>query len=395
MSGIYVCYLTWGFTQERVSTTAYEGKKFKFFVFLNAVQAFFAALVGLFYMKFNGIQVKPPSRPLMMRFIQLALFGSISPLFGYAALGHIDYPTVILGKSCKLVPVMLMNFVLYGKTFSLKKYLVVLVVTVGVSSFMLLQPSSHSSNKTSSLFGLALLSLNLLIDGATNSTQDIIFSRFKNVSGASMMMYMNLVSFFLMFSFLSGAGLIHYFMGPLQLLVPLQLTPDYKIFLEPLFGLVQFIDAYSTELRDAIHFCSRHPAIIYDLVLFGITGAIGQCFIFQTLQRFGAIVLVTVTVTRKMFSILLSVFAFNHQINLYQWASVFLVFFGITLEALDKGKGGSHKTQEVVVKDEDAPIQSKSTPRKSSRSRGTTNTPQKSSSPGIQRRVLRSAAKKK
>ena len=38
VAGIYACFLTWGITQERVSTTTYEGKAFKYFVFLNLAQ---------------------------------------------------------------------------------------------------------------------------------------------------------------------------------------------------------------------------------------------------------------------------------------------------------------------------------------------------------------------
>ncbi|KAJ3365855.1 UDP-galactose transporter, partial [Kappamyces sp. JEL0680] len=81
-----------------------------------------------------------------------------------------------------------------------------------------------------------------------------------------------------------------------------------------------------------------HPAIVYDILLYTLAGAIGQCFIFLTLESFGSIVLVTVTVTRKMFSILLSVFWFGHVLTLGQWASVGLVFVAIAWEAAGKSK---------------------------------------------------------
>jgi UDP-galactose transporter B1 len=110
---------------------------------------------------------------LLPWYLLLSIFQCLASPFGYESLKYIDYPTHILGKSCKLIPVMLMNFVLYGKIYSLKKYLIVLLITVGVSCFTLLQPKKSGKPTNNSLYGLMLLMVNLLIDGATNSTQGL------------------------------------------------------------------------------------------------------------------------------------------------------------------------------------------------------------------------------
>lgn len=181
--GVYACFLTWGITQERVSTTEYNGKRFKFFIFLNLIQAMSASILsglyGLFTFSFKL------NRSLTLKYVQLGLLSTLASPFGYAALKHIDYPTLIIGKSCKLVPVMLMNFVLYRKTFPFYKYVVVFLITLGVSCFTLLHPQEVSAGKENSLYGLGLLFINLLMDGAMNSTQDKVFGRYK-VSGAHM-----------------------------------------------------------------------------------------------------------------------------------------------------------------------------------------------------------------
>ncbi|EGF79907.1 hypothetical protein BATDEDRAFT_4540, partial [Batrachochytrium dendrobatidis JAM81] len=298
VAGIYVCFLTWGVTQERVSTATYDGdKRFRHFIFLNLCQALIAVVVGFIYMKMRGQMLGKLSVPLLSNYVLLGFISSIASPFGYAALRHIDYPTLVLGKSCKLIPVMLMNFLIYGRTFSLQKYIVVALITIGVSAFMMLQPVDSSKPSkgpvSSSSIGIFLLSINLLLDGSMNSTQDRIFSRFK-VAGTSMMVYMNMVSFALM--------------GGYLLIAP-----------------------YTNTIIDTV--VQQHPSVINDIVLFGFAGAVGQCFVYHTLENFGAIVLVTVTVTRKMFSILISIFTFNHAVSLGQWASVGVVFFGIALEA--------------------------------------------------------------
>ncbi|KAI8375865.1 UAA transporter [Blakeslea trispora] len=296
--GIYTCFLTWGVVQERVSTTPYgDGKKFKFFIVLNLIQSMIAALVALIYLKASGRHLNLTQTPvhLYLKYAQVALFNCTGSPFGYAALKHIDYPTMILGKSCKLVPVLIMNVLVYRRQFALHKYLCVGLVTLGVSLFMLYQPTTTTKQTTNSIWGLFLLCTNLCIDGLTNATQDQIFQQFGSlVSGQHMMFYMNALG-----SCLSGLYLL--------------LCTD--------------------ELAQAWAFFGEYPAVVGDVVLFGLCGAIGQCFIFYTLQQYGSLRLVTVTVTRKLFTMLLSVFWFQHTLELGQWTGVVLVFVAIGIEA--------------------------------------------------------------
>jgi UDP-galactose transporter B1 len=97
---------------------------------------------------------------------------------------------------------------------------------------------------------------------------------------------------------------------------------------------------------DAISFCRSNPPVILDVFLFAIAGSLGQCFIFMTLESFGSLVLVTVTVTRKLFSILLSVVWFGHHLSLGQWCSVGLVFVAIVWESSGKAAPPKLKKKE-------------------------------------------------
>jgi drug/metabolite transporter (DMT)-like permease len=47
----------------------------------------------------------------------------------------------------------------------------------------------------------------------------------------------------------------------------------------------------------------------------------------------------TVTLTRKLFTMLLSVVLYNHQLNPGQWGGAALVFAGISVEAWIKRRG--------------------------------------------------------
>lgn len=260
--------------------------------------------------------------------LQCALLHSLSSPFSFASLRHIDYPTMILGKSCKLVPVMIMNILLYRRRFAPHKYLVVALVSVGIAVFTLYQPqkaSKSGSVKSNSAFGLGLLLVSLAIDGATNSTQDEIFARYK-ISGPQMMFFMN--AFATIITLLS-------------LVVPIPALP--------VFGIHG--NRAGEELSTAMAFIRSHPSVLTDIVGYSIAGALGQLFIFDTLEHFGSLTLVTITVTRKLFTMLLSVAVYKHKLAGMQWVGVATVFLAIGLEALQKRRGGISKKVLVSEKE--------------------------------------------
>jgi len=224
---------------------------------------------------------------------------------------------MVLGKSCKLVPVMLMNIVLYRRKFAPHKYLVVAMVTAGISMFTLFSDSKRAAKEGVSrsmyeqALGLAYLIVNLVIDGATNSTQDEIFVRYKT-SGQQMMLWINLFSTILT-AILGGL--------PLPYIPVLHPSTDG-----------------TSEVEGALAFIRSHEGVTTPLLSFALTGALGQLFIFETLQHFGSLTLVTITLTRKLFTMVLSVVVFNHKLTLGQWAGAAVVFAGISVEALVKRK---------------------------------------------------------
>lgn len=256
---------------------------------------------------------------------------SIGSPFGYASLRYIDYPTQILGKSCKLVPVMLMNIILYRRKFALHKYIVVSTVTAGISLFMLYAPSSSgkASSKgasSNSLFGIGLLLVNLLVDGAINSTQDEVFVKY-TMTGTQMMFFMNLF-----------ATIITLF----TMLIPLPSIP--------ILNPSTTTSAGHSELANALAFIHSHPKVLRDILLFSIAGATGQLFIFDTLENFGSLTLVTITVTRKLFTMLLSLVVFNHHLAFGQWVGVVTVFAGIGIEAYVKRQETLEKKRLKMLK---------------------------------------------
>jgi len=301
--------------QEKIATTPYGPDRiiFRSPLVLNTVQSLIAAILASIYISLtasptNNKTVQIPSvntfsKGLVWKYLLIASTSSAGSWFGYRSLRSIDYPTMVLGKSSKLLPVMFLHFVLYRRRFPGYKYLVVAMVTAGVGIFTLFHPVEANNRKaaTSSIWGLALLSINLLADGFVNSTQDQIFIAHRGLTGPQMMLGFNLCSTLLTLSYL----LLNY--------------------LFPVMG--------ASEITTVVAFVRLHPRALFDILAFAFAGAIGQIFIFLTLSVHGSLILVTITVTRKLFTMLLSVLWFNHPMTPEQWIGVVLVFGGIGLEA--------------------------------------------------------------
>lgn len=265
--------LSWAFLQERITTTSYgpsrSPEKFTFSIFLNTVQSSFAALAGYIYLRataYRSGNAAPrilPTRSILYPLLLVAITSSLASPFGYASLKHVDYITYTLAKSCKLLPVMALHISVFRKRYPLYKYAVVALVTAGVSVFTLYHPTSSKKNKGreggSSMWGLFLLSINLLFDGLTNSTQDYIFGTFRPYTGQQMMVAMNTLSTALTVGWL--------FVSPWL----------GSTGLGAWFGLD--FRAGQGEFGQAWGFLQRHPAVGWDVLGFAACGAFGQLFI--------------------------------------------------------------------------------------------------------------------
>ncbi|KCV69460.1 hypothetical protein H696_03889 [Fonticula alba] len=373
-SGLYASFLTWGLLQERIASTTYlaiDGStaRFQHFSLLSAFQALFSAILARVSLALLHKDRPFPiwrrgaaSLQFLMGLVGLTAASS-SPL-AYASLAYLNYPTLMLGKTAKLIPVMLVRWVVYGQRADARKVFASLAITAGVFAFSMLGESSGPSKydgQTTTGAGLALLALSLLLDGLTNATEDRMFQLFGKggsarwrlargpAAGAAdptspdqvsaealaaaptftapqLMLYLNLAHFCLP---LAGFG------AAVLLTRTLSLPGPVVGLLTPL------METYSHGLA----FLRTHPAALVDVCLFAFCGAVGQLFVFAILAKFGSITLVTLTVTRKLASIVASVFLFRHPVTGPQWAAIALVAAGLLIEAAEGIRKAGRKSQ--------------------------------------------------
>ena len=95
--------------------------------------------------------------------------------------------------------------------------------------------------------------------------------------------------------------------------------------------LVAFILALVTgQLVGGVKFCAKHPQVLTAILVYSLSSAVGQNFVYYTLTQFNPLVLTTVTTTRKIFSTLFSVFRNpQNSLNGMQWTGCSLVFAGL------------------------------------------------------------------
>lgn len=146
---------------------------------------------------------------------------------------------------------MFLHVTLFRRKYPIYKYAVVALVTAGVAVFTLYPANPKTPKKTRTgdteknvMWGMFLLSVNLLFDGLTNTIQDDIFARTPKgvVSGPQMMTALNTLSSVLTLSYL-------------------------------------LLNPWSTELTDALTFVTQHPKIALDILGFAVCGGLGQVFI--------------------------------------------------------------------------------------------------------------------
>jgi adenosine 3'-phospho 5'-phosphosulfate transporter B2 len=285
--------------QERIMTQPYGEEKesfnsSKFLVFTNRLVALVAADVVLAYMK-SGSDGTPP-----FRFSFCATSNILSSVCQYDALKYVSFPTQVLAKSCKMVPVMLMGYVVSRKSYPLLDWIVALAVTGGVLMFKLNEASGKAKGGTSQggseMLGYVLIAGYMAFDSFTSNWQEALFKEYPAVSPVQMMRQVNLFS--ATFTFI---------------------------------GLLLTSEALTMPA-----FLARHPDCAMHIAFMSITSAVGQLFIFYTIKQFGALMFATINAVRTLLSVILSFLIFSHAVNAGEAMGIATVFAALGLQVVVK-----------------------------------------------------------
>ncbi|XP_055689402.1 adenosine 3'-phospho 5'-phosphosulfate transporter 1 [Lutzomyia longipalpis] len=290
--GLMACHLTWGVLQEKIMTQEYEdadGKKShfrdsQFLVFTNRFLAFVISGAYLF------VAQKTRHRAPLYKYSFASLSNIMSAWFQYEALKFISFPTQVLAKSCKIIPVMIMGKIISKNKYEFYEYLTAGLISVGMIFFM---TGSHDETKASpvtTLTGLFLLTLYMIFDSFTSNWQGDLFKTYAMTS-IQMMCGINLFSTLFTSASLNLQG----------------------------------------GFMESLEFASQHPKFIVDCIVLSISSALGQLFIFYTIASFGPVVFTIIMTVRQAIAILLSCLIYKHSISSIGIFGIFVVFLAISL----------------------------------------------------------------
>lgn len=290
-AGLMGSYLTWGMIQERIMAFEYgpaDGPKerFKnsqFLVFVNRILAFALAMFVVI------IKSQPRHTAPLYKYSYSSFSNIMSSWFQYEALKFVSFPTQVLAKASKVIPVMLMGKVVSKKTYEYYEYLTAVMISVGIFTFIITSPDSvDKGSKVTTFSGIVCLVGYLLFDSFTSNWQGELFRSYK-VSSFQMMAGVNLFSVLLTSTTLLEQG-----------------------------GFIE-----------CVAFMGRHSEFLMHVVILSLCSAVGQVVIFYTIQEFGAVTFTIIMTLRQGFAILLSCIYYHHPVTALGILGVFLVFLAI------------------------------------------------------------------
>lgn len=295
--GIGISYLYFGVLQEKITRSTYEPghEKFTCTQSLVLVQCIINTIFARFILAF----IIPQGRDLTRwHYYPMCSFTYLTAMVSSnMALRHVSYPTQVVAKSCKPIPIMILGMLVGNKHYPIRKYIFVSAIVMGVALFMFKDSTTSNSRPTLDWLGSGelLLILSLTMDGLTGAVQERMKAAHRTKS-VHMMYSMNLWS----------------------------------------SALLSIMTIWSGEIWIFRDFVERHPNLILDLGLFSALSAIGQLFIFLTVTEFGPLTCSILTTTRKFFTVLISVFLFGNSLTNRQWIGTTLVFTGLALDSISK-----------------------------------------------------------
>lgn len=282
--------LIYGLWQERIMSLAYEGEYFTVSVFLVVFNRIFGIVFALpmIFLMIESFKCQAP----LWKYIFISVSTVVASICQYEALKYVSFTVQILGKSFKMMPVMLWGMYIFGRKYRYVDWFVALGVTAGVVWFLLSGPFAPAHKNGNSAYGILLLVAFIFLDGFTATFQEQLF-RENNTSKYNQMLYINLCSAIISI-------------------------------------VILFVSGYTSEV---FHFSFDHPSLYGDASILSAAAVLAQWFIYSQVQDFGALAFAATMNVRQVASVLASYIAYSHSITVMQILGLVIVFVSLALQS--------------------------------------------------------------
>eukprot|EP00405_Crypthecodinium_cohnii_P012648 CAMPEP_0206425674 /NCGR_PEP_ID=MMETSP0324_2-20121206/3930_1 /ASSEMBLY_ACC=CAM_ASM_000836 /TAXON_ID=2866 /ORGANISM="Crypthecodinium cohnii, Strain Seligo" /LENGTH=366 /DNA_ID=CAMNT_0053890497 /DNA_START=49 /DNA_END=1149 /DNA_ORIENTATION=+ len=294
-SGIIGMLIVYGLLQERIMTIPYtdtqgNAQRFGYSVFLIFLNRLFAVVFAMLMARKNGEELT--NMAPIWKYLIVSASNVFASSCQYEALKHVSFAVQMLGKSFKMLPVMLWGLILSGKVYSLQDWFIAMAVTGGVTEFLMTGPTQANTDTPSQFTGYLWLLAFLALDGLTSTMQERLFKEHRTTK-FNQMFYINGLSSIVSLMTLLSTGTF---------------SPAFTFFL-------------------------ARPQFMVDALTLSSSAVAGQFFIYSQVQMFGALVLAATMNVRQIVSILLSYLTYHHYITGLQILGLVIVFAALTYKS--------------------------------------------------------------
>ena len=327
--GLQVSFLSWGIMQERIIKYEYESllpdeptarfENTQFLVLANRTTGLLISSIIMImfkrpaYKNLHSLQRIVSAKNWAPLFIcsYSSLSNVLSSCFQYEALKYVSFTTQLLAKSSKSVFVMITGRIVMKKNYKSSEYVCVLLISVGIFLFSDVTSMSSANHLIqTTLPGLICLLGYLVSDSFTSTWQDNLISTYSMSSMALMFM---------------------------------------TNFYSSIYTLSSLV--YQGQLYESIEFVSTHSMIASHICLFSMASAIGQIFIFVTIQKFGALIFTLIMTTRQLLAIFFSSIIFEHALSVQSMLGIGLIFLALfSKQLLSLSNKYRKKVQPIILK---------------------------------------------
>uniref|UniRef100_A0A1I8F0E1 Adenosine 3'-phospho 5'-phosphosulfate transporter 2 n=1 Tax=Wuchereria bancrofti TaxID=6293 RepID=A0A1I8F0E1_WUCBA len=270
---VFVFYITYGFLQEllfKVDGMELYGWHLTLIQFL--IYSIMAQLESICCAVINQRRKIP-----IYIYLQIATFTVGTMGFSNVAVGYLNYPTQVIFKCCKLIPVLIGGIIIQGKQYSCIDFIAACMMSFGLIIFIL---ADSVVSPMFNPFGYTMISIALFFDAIIGNIQEKSLHTYR-ASNNEMILY------------------------------------SYSIgFIYIMLGLIIY-----GNFLDGFYFFSAHPLQTYGYgTLFSISGYFGLSAVLSLVRTQGVLTAVTVTTIRKAVTITLSFLFFSKPyVTQYLW----------------------------------------------------------------------------
>lgn len=259
---VFVFFILYGYMQELIFTI--DGFK-PFGWYLTLVQFFFYTLFGLTekYLQGVGSRKIPIKTYALLALLTLGTMGCSN-----SSLAYLNYPTQVIFKCCKLIPVMIGGIIIQKKLYGVLDFCAASLMCVGLILFTL---ADSMVVPNFNMTGVIIISIALLCDAIIGNVQEKSMKS-HGATNVEVVLYSYSIGLAYLFAFMFVSG---------------DLFKGYVFFSED--SLVKYGYAF----------------------VFSLTGYLGIQIVLTLVRTCGAFVAVTVTTCRKAVTIIFSFLFFS------------------------------------------------------------------------------------